>query len=225
MAKININQSGKYSGGEGAEFFSLKDDGDTARVRLLYDQEDGSDLDYFLVHQVEINGKKRYVDCLAVQEDGTMDTHKCPLCQSGNPRQEKLFLQLYNEDEDKLQVWERGRTFVAKVQSLINRFGSLVGQTIEIERNGKKGSQSTTYSFYPYNSDGKTLDDFPEKQDLTSKLIIEANEEDMEKIINGTYRVAGEQDSPVERRDSRRSEDRERPQRHQRPQRSNDDIY
>ena len=59
MAKININQSGKYSGGEGAEFFSLKDDGDTARVRLLYDQEDGSDLDYFLVHQVEINGKKR----------------------------------------------------------------------------------------------------------------------------------------------------------------------
>ena len=53
-------------------------------------------------------------------------------------------------------------------------------------------------------------------------IIIEANEEDMEKIINGTYRVSGEQDSHVERRDSRRSDDRER---RRRPQHGDGDIY
>ncbi len=225
MAKrLNLSNAGSYSNGGGTEFFRLENDGDVASVRLLYCEPDGSDLDYYLVHQVEIGGKKRYVSCLSIQDDGTIDTHKCPLCQSGNPRQEKLFLQLYNEDKDELQLWERGRNFIPKVQSLINRLGSLVSQPVEVERNGKKNSQSTTYSFYPGSPDGKTLEDFPEKQDLTEKFIIDANEEDMEAMINGTYRLGGNSSSnnqQAERRE-RRSERNERPQRQRRDER---DVY
>lgn len=224
MARININNSGKYTNNGGTTFFSLPDDGDVAKVRFLYDQEDGSDLDYYLVHQVELNGKKRYVNCLAVQEDGSLDTHKCPLCQEGNMRQEKLFLQLYNEETDEVQLWERGKTFVPKIQSLINRKKHLVAQSIEVERNGKKGSQSTTYQFYPLDVDEKTLEDFPEKVDLLEKFIIDATYEDMEAIINGTYKVAHENNNEVTRRDrGDRSERLSRPSRNRRN--TEDDIY
>lgn len=221
--RLNLGNAGNYSNGGGTEFFRLEDDGDVAKVRLLYAEPDGSDLDYYLVHQVEIGGKKRYVSCLAVQDDDTIDTHKCPLCQAGNPRQEKLFLQLYNEDEDKLQLWERGRNFIPKVQSLINRYKCLVAQPIEVERNGKKNSQSTTYSFYPSSSDGKTLDDFPEKQDLTEKFIIDASESDMNDILNGSYRLPGDSSNQSTERRERRSERGERPQRPSRP--TNQDVY
>lgn len=219
MARININNSGKYTNNGGTTFFGLQDDGDVAKVRFLYDQEDGSDLDYYLVHQVELNGKKRYVNCLAVQEDGTLDTHKCPLCQEGNMRQEKLFLQLYNEETDEVQLWERGKTFVPKIQSLINRKKHLVAQSIEIERNGKKGSQSTSYTFYPLEVDGKTLEDFPAKSDLLEKFIIDASVKDMEDIINGTYRIGGTAAEVTRREDNRRADRGERPQRPNRGER------
>ena len=37
MARINIKNAGKYTNNGGSEYFTLKDDGDTARVRFLYD--------------------------------------------------------------------------------------------------------------------------------------------------------------------------------------------
>ena len=60
MAKINLTDAGKYTQ-TGSDFFILADDGDTARVRFLYDDPQGGDMDFYLVHEVEIGGKKRYV--------------------------------------------------------------------------------------------------------------------------------------------------------------------
>lgn len=47
MAKIGIGNAGKYQSSGNGGYFSLKDDGDSAVVRFLYNQPDGSDIDYF----------------------------------------------------------------------------------------------------------------------------------------------------------------------------------
>ena len=118
MARIGITNVGKYQGGNNGGYFTLSDDGDSATVRFLYNQPDGSDIDFFLVHEVEIEGKRRYVSCNAVDEDGNMHLDDCPLCKSGNKPKEKLFLQLVDENDlNTVKVWERGSKFVAKICS------------------------------------------------------------------------------------------------------------
>lgn len=187
MAKISLSNSGKYSSGSTNDFFTLADDGDIAKVRFLYEEPDGSDVDYYLVHEVEVDGKKRYAACLAVDDEGNLHPHDCPLCEAGYRRIEKLFLQLYVESEGKVKTWDRGKTFVPKIMTYINRYGSLVAQPIEIERRGKKGSTNTTYEMFPLDKDNKTLADFPEKQNLLGTFILELTPEECEQVIDGTY--------------------------------------
>lgn len=195
MAKISLANSGKYSSGATNDFFTLADDGDIARVRFLYEEKDGSDVDYFLVHEVEVDGKKRYAACLALDEEGNLHSDDCPLCQAGYKRIEKLFLQVYVEEEDRVKTWDRGKTFVSKIMTYINRYGSLVSQPIEIERKGKKGSTNTTYEMFPLEKDGKTVADFPEKQDLLGTFILDVTAEDCEDILAGTYVIPGSENN------------------------------
>ena len=63
MGRVRYDEVDKYGGQGGAGFFSLKDDGDTARVRFMYNGID--DVEAFAVHQIEgEDGRKRYVNCL-----------------------------------------------------------------------------------------------------------------------------------------------------------------
>ena len=192
MAKINLTDAGKYTQ-TGSDFFILADDGDTARVRFLYDDPQGGDMDFYLVHEVEIGGKKRYVSCNAVDDEGRMHTDDCPLCKSGNKAKEKLFLQLYDEETDSIKLWERGKNFVTKIVSFLNRYGSLVAQSFDVERRGKKGDTNTTYEFYALEKDDKTLEDFPERQELEGGFIIKATPDDMYDMIDGVYQIEGQQ--------------------------------
>lgn len=188
MGRMSMNNSGRFASQGNNDFFFLADDGDVASVRMLYDQPDGSDMDYYLVHEVEIDGKKRYVACNALSEDGnSLHTDNCPLCQAGYKRLEKLFIQMYIPEEDAVKTWDRGRNFVQKIQTYINRYGSLVNYPIEIERKGKAGDSNTTYELFVMENDGKTLEDFPEKQELLGSFILEVSGEDMEKMIDGTF--------------------------------------
>lgn len=195
MAKISIANTGKYSSGSNNDFFSLSDDGDVARVRFLYEDPNGDDIDYYLIHEVEIEGKKRYAACLAVDEEGNLTPGNCPLCQAGYKRVEKLFLQVYVEDEDKVKTWDRGKTFVSKIMTYVNRYGSLVSQPIEIERKGKKGSTNTTYEMFTLEKDGKTLNDFPEKQELLGTFILNLSADDCDAVIDGSYTIPGSDSS------------------------------
>lgn len=224
MAKISINDAGKFSS-TSSEYFTLKDDGDIAEVRFLYDEPDGSDMDYYLVHQVEteVNGKKikKYVSCLAVDEEGHMHRDDCPLCQAGYKVQEKLFLQLYDETDGKIKVWERGKTFVGKIVSFLNRYGALVGQPIEIERKGKKGDQGTTYEMFALEKDNKTLEDFPPKLDIEGTFVVKATKADMLDMIDGVYNFNGNaKEEPKHQRN-----DRERRERHSRKRERIDDEF
>lgn len=189
--RISIKDSGKYASQSGNDFFILENDGDVAKVRILYTEPDGSDLDYYLVHEVEIDGKRRYVACNAVAEDGSLDVDQCPLCQEGYKRIEKLFIQLYNLGTDKVETWDRGRSFVPKILTYINRYQHLDQYPIEIERRGKKGASNTTYELFMMEPDDQTLEDFPEKQELLGSFIIEATEDDMYAMIDGEYTIPG----------------------------------
>ena len=225
MAKISIGNAGKYTS-TGSDFFTLKDDGDIAQVRLLYVDPEGKDMDFYLVHQIEteVNGRKvrKYVSCLAVDDEGRMHKDDCPLCKAGVKTQEKLFLQLYDETDGKLKVWERGKNFVGKIVSFLNRYGSLVERPIEIERKGKKGDTSTTYEMFALEKDGKGLDDFPEKIDIEGTFIVRASKQDMIDMVDGVYDWGGNNnEEPVP---SRREQEPPRRERSRRRRVEDDDF-
>lgn len=207
--KLSLNDSGKFVGGSN-EYFSLADDGDCATVRLLYDDPNGEDLDLYLVHQVEIGGKKRYVACNALDDEGNLCPNNCPLCKAGNYRGERLLLQLYNIDEDKVQIWDRGKSFVTKIASLIRRYSPLCAQPFDVERSGKKGDKNTTYDLFNHDVDGMKLEDLPEKQELLGSLIIEATAEEMYDMLDGKYKLPDSGNSSSSGNERRRERSSER---------------
>lgn len=171
--------------GDRNEFFQLVNDRDTAVVRFLHEGEE--DLDWYIVHQVEIEGKKRWVKCLE---------NRCPACEAGNRAQLKIFLQLLDKRDGKQKTWERGQKFIPKIISNINRYGNLCSRPYEIERNGKKGDTKTDYQLFPLDADNKTLADLPKRQELLGErgFILDRNAADVKKMVEGTFKyepVAG----------------------------------
>jgi hypothetical protein len=75
--RVSVDDAEKYGGQGGGGYFSLKDDGDTARVRFLYDSIE--DVEGYCVHEVEIGDKKKYVNCLREYGD---PVDKCPFCEA-----------------------------------------------------------------------------------------------------------------------------------------------
>lgn len=211
MARFGVADADKYGGQGGGGYFSLKNDKDVARVRFMYDSID--DVEGFAVHEVEIDGKKRYVNCL---RDYGQPMDACPFCKAGRFQQVKYFLQLYNVDEDRVQTWERGKKFGAKISSLCARYPHLVSHQFEIERNGKAGSMETTYEIYSVgDKDETTLDDLPEASPILGTLVLDKNVDDMNYYLdNGEFPGDGG-DAPVTRRggdrDSESRSDRRTP--------------
>lgn len=184
----------KDQGGGGASFFSLKDDGDSATVRFLHDGEE--DLDWYIVHETEIAGKKKKIKCTEEAD--------CPACQQIGRPQLKIFLQLITKEEpDKLKVWERGRKFIPKIMSFIQRYGTLSGQSIDVERMGRKGDTNTDYQLYPLQRDDKTTADLPEREQLAGKnsLVLDLTKDEMLKLLNGQAPQQPQQAPPANRYD------------------------
>ena len=207
MGRFNASEAEHYGGQGGAGFFSLKNDKDTAQVRFMYNTAD--DVDGYAVHEVEIEGGKRYVNCLRSYNQPLDD---CPFCKARRPQIVKLIIPLYNIDEDKVQIWERGKKFYAKISSLCARYASgddtLVSQVFEIERNGKPGSTQTTYEIYPIGRpDATSIDDLPENPDIIGGLVLDKSIEDMDFYVENGYFPPDGDDVPVRRRDRREEDD------------------
>lgn len=195
MARFHAEEAEKYGGQGGAGYFSLKNDKDVARVRFMYNGID--DVVGYAVHQVEIDGKKRWVNCLREYNE---PVDNCPFCKKRMYTSAKLFIPLYNIDEDKVQIWERGKKFISKISSLCARYPDVVSHIFEIERNGKKGEQTTTYEIYEVGKDDTTLEDLPEVVDPLGTLVLDKSSDDMEFYLeNGYFPPTGE-DAPVRRR-------------------------
>ena len=200
MARFGVNDADKYGGQGGAGYFSLKNDKDTARVRFLFDSIE--DVEGYAVHQVEIDGKKRYVNCL--REYGQPITD-CPFCAAKMFTSAKYFVPIYNIDEDRNQTWERGKKFGAKLSSMCARYPHLMTHVFEIERNGKAGDTATTYEIYEVDNDPNvSLEDF-EVPEVLGTIVLDKSPEEMEYFLD--HGEFPSDDKPaVRRRGSERTE-------------------
>lgn len=161
MGRVNLNDVDNYKGNSGANFFGLENDKDVATVRLCHD--DANSIEIIACHQIEVDGRKRKVSCLRSYND---PVDLCPLCKAGLQLQLRYFVHLlqYEKSFDgftgavEKKVWERGRTFQKEILGLSGRYNPLWKTCFEIERQGKKGDQTTKYGIYPMNY---SLDELP----------------------------------------------------------------
>lgn len=190
MPRITHDQAENYQNNLNGEWFSLKNDRDVARVQFMIDTIE--DLDVFACHRVKVGDKERYVDCVRTYDE---PIDKCPFCAAGIPVKPVRFVVMYQHDDQKVKIWERGKNFVAKLQSLCNRYSPLSDYVFEIERVGKAGSKDTRYEIYPMDrveaEDLSTI----EKPELLGGLILEKTPEEMEVFLETGKFPATESDS------------------------------
>ncbi|AVM69746.1 hypothetical protein C3V36_11155 [Lachnospiraceae bacterium oral taxon 500] len=184
----------KYDGGTFTKtgWFQLKDDGDTATVRLLHKgevgveegtQEPKFDFPVYEVHKLDVDGSGRDRMVLCKGEG-------CEICRAGHKPQLRMFLQMINLDEkDKekqLQLWERGITDIKALIGLAGEYGDLTERDIKIKRSGAKGSMKTTYQYFPKDKKEREL---PEPQELVGSLILDLDKEDQIRAIEGRLQL------------------------------------
>jgi len=129
--------------------FKLKDDGDSAIVRIM--AESKADIDANYIHEVEVDGRTVKVSCLRNAEDPTA---VCPLCDSGVKPVIKTYIHFieYVEDETgKLvgvpSLFERSKDYIEKLTTLIDEYAPLHTNVFKIVRRGKAGDKDTKYEF------------------------------------------------------------------------------
>lgn len=213
MARFNASKMDNYvpqsDGNNKTGFFYLKDDGDTARVRLMYDSAE--DIEGFSLHQVRVGDKDRFVNCIREYNE---PVDNCPFCKARMKTYAKMYIPLYNEDSNQIQFWERGRTFYSQISGLVSRYKNIVQRTFDIERNGAKGDTGTKYSFYPVGEpDGTIVQDILDDLDLDTMpsplgtIILDKSAEDMIYYLdNGEF---PSKDEPVRRRSKRPESEQE----------------
>lgn len=165
MPRINVNEVENYNTSSSGEFFSLKNDKDTAVVHFLAETID--DLDILVVHKVKVGDKYKNINCLRRAGE---PIDNCPLCAAGYKQDVRVFVQLYDVNEDKVKIWDRGRSFVRQLEPFARRTKILYTNPFEIERQGAAGDMKTTYGIFPLevNEDypAITADDLPERVEI-----------------------------------------------------------
>lgn len=222
MARFNANEADNYGGNGGSSFFSLKNDGDVARVRFMYN--DMEDVVGYAIHEVEVDGKRRYVNCLREYNE---PKNKCPFCESDYFQRAKLYIPIYDLDDKEVKIWERGKNFFGKISSICARYATgnvpLVAHTFEVERHGKSGDTQTTYEIYETGVDDTKLSDLPEIPNVLGSIILDKNADDMREYLDTGYfpNHDGAPNRPSEDREPRR-DDAESPTGRRTPSRRSD---
>lgn len=182
MAKFNANEADNYGGQGNGSFFALKNDKDTARIRFLYNTIE--DIEGLSVHEVEIDGKKRYVNCLREYNE---PVENCPLCEARYKVIAKLFVILQDMDTEEIKVWDRGKTFFTKMSSLCAHYAPLIQNVFDVERNGKPNNPKTTYETYWVEDDGTTFEDIPELPQILGGLVLDKTFEELNFFLDNGY--------------------------------------
>lgn len=208
MGRFSVNEADNYGNSSSSSFFSLKGDGDVARVRFMYNNME--DVSGYAVHQVEVDGKRRFVNCLRSYNE---PKSKCPLCESGNFQRARLYIPLYvytEKDKDgnysggEVQLWERGKNFFAKISGVCARYASgntpLVSSVFEIERHGKPNDTGTQYEIFKVGEDDTTLEDLPEVPEVIGTVILDKSKDELEYYAEeGQFPSTAETDMPARR--------------------------
>ena len=212
MPVVGINDVDNYRSGGDFNFLVLKDDGDIAKVRFYIENEE--DLKFYVVHQVEINGKKRYVNCIRTYDQPIDD---CPFCAEALKNKDlktmiKMFLPVLDLSDNQVKLFERGKTFKDEIMGHIRRNAPLVNYPCEIERNGAKGDTDTTYKVYPLaqEKDNIMIKDLPEFDDLLGSYIIDMSFEEMQEFMkSGKLPNSDNKEENLPRRTSKASQPEE----------------
>ena len=135
----------------GIGYFSLKNDGDEAIVRIMHDST--NDFEIISTHQIQLNGKFRRVSCVRNPKDSVS---ACPLCESGVKVDYRFYIHLvqYTKAEDgsvvaEQKVWERPMSYADKISGYINNYGPMSDVICKIIRHGKAGDMKTEYDIIP----------------------------------------------------------------------------
>ena len=171
MGQIAYGQVPQYSqsqGGNGVGFFFLRDDGDEAIVRIMHDSP--ATFEIVAVHPYQVNGKFRNINCI---RDPQEEIEKCPLCEAGVRLSYRFFLHLIEYTKDAQgniiatpKVWERGVAYADTIKDYCAEYAPLSNYIFKIKRNGKKGSQDTTYNIMPANPNVYRPDLYPKDDSL-----------------------------------------------------------
>lgn len=148
MSRITIREAETLSENSQKNYswFQLKNDHDVKKVRLLVNTID--DIDAFVVHSIEINGRNKWVNCTRNNETEPLDN--CVYCKNGDKARVRVFLQLQDVETGELLIWDRSPQIIQILRSVVKRINGPIYQTIiEVERVGKAGDPKTTYQFYP----------------------------------------------------------------------------
>lgn len=144
--QINYSDSGDFSVG----FFSLKNDGDEAIVRIMCDSM--SDLEIMTVHPITVGASSfpnRQVNCLRNPRD---PLEMCPLCAAGETVKQKVFIRMLQYDpvtkQPQAVVWDRvASVYAPKLKSFLDNYGPLSHIMCKIIRHGT--GKSTQYDIIP----------------------------------------------------------------------------
>lgn len=119
--------------------FLLRNDGDSADVVILYRSvEDVLVADVHYIKSPEYSG---YVHCCG---------RGCPACAKGIRVQNKLFIPLYNINENQIQFFDRSTRFENVLQSeVFSKFSDPTEYVFRITRRGEAGSMDTRYEIVP----------------------------------------------------------------------------
>ncbi len=180
MARFGLDRAEQFGGQGGAGFFGLKGR-KTAHIRFLYNEI--SEVEGYAVHEIELGGKKRYVDCLRGEHDGI---DKCPLCREGNWVQVKYFVPVYDEDLDQVFTWDRGKAFGRRLEKLFSKYAAeepLCATSFAVTK--ETNDEGATYlSIKADYNDGTELDELPEyTAPVYGKLVLEKTAEEMEEYL------------------------------------------
>lgn len=152
--RLSQNEGGGNFNGPRISYFSLKNHGDEAVVRIMIDSE--ADFEILAVHSTNVKGKFRKINCI---RDYSEPFENCPFCASGEKLQYRLYIKLleYGKDESgnivvTPRIWERGAGFANTLKSLMDEYGPLSNIVCKIKRVGAAGSQETTYTVLPANA-------------------------------------------------------------------------
>ena len=176
---------GNFSNGPAIPYFSLKEDGENADVRFMY--ESMNDVEGYVVHQVTFpNGKKRYVMCIRDYEDAA---DACPLCSSPVEADRKTFrkiwIPVYRCASKDIALWDRSADFFKnQLYPLMAEKGTpFCGYVFNIERHGIKGTMEISYDILEQSFDESILEDFGEVPNPIGTIVLEKNYQELADFV------------------------------------------
>lgn len=116
--------------------FLLRNDGDHADVIFMYRSAD--DVLVADTHYIKSADFSGYAHCIG---------RGCPACEKGIRVQTKLFIPLFNIDENELQFWDRSIRFEPQLQDeVFKNYPNPCDYVFRITRHGQPNDVNTTYS-------------------------------------------------------------------------------